>query len=402
MTMRALLNKIVGGRTSRSRQLIASIGYILGLTMALLSTQLYFPLRNLLTPRSDYYEYLVLSKQVQLKDALFPSRAEFTNEEIEELAAQDFVRRWAVFTASQFRVKANVGGQLNFSSELFLESIPIDFLDVRPSSWEWSDDSDFLPLIMSQDFLNLYNFGYAISSGLPKLSPTAARAIPIEVTVAGPGGKQEISARIVGFSQRVQSILVPQSFMNWANLNIAQVEAPQPSKILLHLEPRSQSDLKEFAERHGLQVNQDQLSRGQAIMALNIAVGVVIGLGLLFVVLAVTVLILNFSVQLTAARDELRLLGELGYTPKLLTRHLTQRLWLSCLVNALLAALLFIGTWFALGMILSAQGLKQALPIGHSIHPMTIPVGLLFLALTLAFALTFFYRLINSLINPPR
>ncbi len=300
--MNTLLQQVIGGRIGWVRQLIASMGFVFGLAMVLLAAQVYLPLRQLLAPHSDYYEYAVLSKQVELSDSLFPAKAEFTPEEIDELTAQSFVRGLGVFTASRFQVRTMIGGQLNFSTEMFLESVPPEFLDIESTHWNWTPESEFVPIVLSHEFLSLYNFGYAISSGLPKLSPSAARLIPIEVEVYGPGGRKKMPARIVGFSQRIQSILVPLPFMEWANAEIAQNESARPSKVILHLEPRRQQDMREFVEIHKLQVNQDQLNRGQAIMALNIAVGVSLGMGLLFLALATTVMILNFAVLLTSAR----------------------------------------------------------------------------------------------------
>ncbi len=289
--MNALLAKVIGGRLGWVRQIIASMGFVLGLAIVLLCAQIYAPLRQILAPRSDYHEYVVLSKEVQLSNSLFPAKAEFSRAEIDELSVQDFVRRIGVFTASRFQVRAMIGGQLDFSTEMFLDSIPEEFLDIAPRQWQWSQDSEFLPVIVSHDFLSLYNFGYAISSGLPKLSPATAQLVPIEMKVYGPGGREKMPARIVGFSHRIGSILVPESFMKWANSQIAQVENGRPSKVMLHLDPRRLPEFRDYLETNKLQVNQDQLNRGRAIMVLNMAAGVMLGMGLFFVTLAVTLML---------------------------------------------------------------------------------------------------------------
>ncbi len=391
--MNALLTKVIGGRIGWYRQIIASMGFVFGLAMVLLCAQVYAPFRQILAPRSDYHEYIVLSKEVRLSDSLFPAKVEFSPAEIDELVVQDFVRRIGVFTASRFQVTAMIGGQLDFSTEMFLESIPQEFLDVVPRRWQWSQESDFLPVIISHDFLSLYNFGYALSSGLPKLSPATARSIPIEIEVYGPGGRRRMMARIVGFSHRIRSVLVPQSFMNWANTEIAQVEVAHPSKVMLHLEPRRQPDFREFVEKHKLHVSQDQLNRGRAIMVLNIAAGVTLGMGLFFVTLAVTVMVMNFAVLLSEARDDLRLLSQLGYTSRMLSSCLTRKLLLTSLTNAALAAVLFLVCWFVICWYLASRGVV----LGEAIQPATIPVGITFVVIANVISTCHIRRLVRTL-----
>lgn len=391
--MNALLTKVIGGRIGWYRQIIASLGFVFGLAMVLLCAQVYGPLRQILAPRSDYHEYVVLSKEVRLRDSLFPAKAEFSPAEIDELVMQDFVRRIGVFTASRFQVTTMVGGELDFSTEMFLESIPQEFVDVVPPQWQWSQESDFLPVIISHDFLSLYNFGYAISSGLPKLSPDTARLIPLEIEVYGPGGRRKMPARIVGFSHRIRSILVPQSFMNWANTEIAQVEITHPSKVMLHLEPRLHADFREFVETHKLRVSQDQLNRGRAIMVLNIAAGVTFGMGLFFVTLAVTVMVMNFAILLSDARDDLRLLSQMGYTSRMLSSCLTRKLLLSSLTNAAVAAVLFVVCWLVICRNLASTGVV----LGEAIQPVTIPVGISFVVIANVISTCYIRRLVRTL-----
>ena len=391
--MNALLQKVFAGRIGWYRQIIASLGFILGLVMVLLCAQIYAPLRQLLAPRSDYHEYVVLSKEIRLSDSLFPTKAEFSRAEVDELADQEFVRRLGIFTACRFQVTAMLGGQLDFSTEMFLESIPVEFLDVVPRPWQWSRESDFLPVIISHDFLSLYNFGYAISSGLPKLSPTTAQLIPIEIEVYGPGGSMKTPARVVGFSHRIRSVLVPESFMDWANTEIAQVDSIRPSKVMLHLNPRRQAEFRDFVETHTLRVSRDQLNRGRAIMILNLVAGAMLALGLCFVTLAVTVMVMNFAVLLSDAKDDLRVLIQLGYTPRMLSSCLTQRLVFSSLSYAAIAAVVFVVCWLIISRIVASKGVM----LGEAIQPATIPVGITFVIVANAISTAYLRRLVRRL-----
>ena len=96
------------------------------------------------------------------------AKATFSAEEIGELQGLGPVQSIGSFSSNQFKVGA-ASAALGFYTELFFEAVPDEFLDVQPAGCFWESGKDEVPIILSRDYLALYNFGFAASQGLPKI-----------------------------------------------------------------------------------------------------------------------------------------------------------------------------------------------------------------------------------------
>ena len=111
-------------------------------------------------------------------------------------------------------------------ADLFFESVPDSFLDQKPESWEWEENATFVPIMVPKFYLDLWNFGLAPSrSEYPALSMETASLMPIEIFI---GSEKSVimQGRFVAFSKRINSVLVPRNFLEWANTRFAE-EAEQ-------------------------------------------------------------------------------------------------------------------------------------------------------------------------------
>src|SRR6478609_6834585 len=130
--MRSLLNKIFSGKLGISKFILAAIAFILGLGLVLISVQCYYKINEYINPSKNFSGYLLLNKEVGLGHTIFGGKAEFNNEDIDDLKQQPFVEDLGSFQSSKFKVKAYVGGELGFSTELFFESVANKFIDDVP------------------------------------------------------------------------------------------------------------------------------------------------------------------------------------------------------------------------------------------------------------------------------
>ena len=112
-------------------------------------------------------------------------------------------------------------------TDLFFESIPDDFLDFVPETWHWDENSSIVPIIVPKFYLDLWNFGLAPARvEYPALSNEAATGMPIELFI---GNNREVTmeGRFVAFSKRINSVLVPKKFLDWANEKYGKPDAGQ-------------------------------------------------------------------------------------------------------------------------------------------------------------------------------
>ena len=206
--MKNLLNKLLWKGRNKWQILGAAVGTFIGMLLLLQAVQFYSDLQGLMDGTSNSREegYLMINKKVSLLNTL-GGASTFSKKEIEALEQQDFVDEIGAFKSNQFRVSAS-SQMLGFYSEMFMEAVPDMFLDVKPRGWNWSPSDREIPLVISRDYLALYNFGFAPSQGYPQFTQSTIKQVSFTVTVSGNGTTRRYQGRIAGFSDRWCSSLL--------------------------------------------------------------------------------------------------------------------------------------------------------------------------------------------------
>lgn len=317
--MRSVLNRVFRQQLGIGKFLFSGVAYVVGYTLILVALQGYSTIRKYLYPAQSASSYHIINKSVGLGHTLFGGTAHFTEEEFKEIVDQPFVEAAATFRSNKFAAIGHVGN-LGISTELFFESVPDEFID-RPAEFEWNVGEQFIPLIIPEDFLRLYNFGYAASRGTPQLSRSTIQMVPLKIRIHGASGEMFLSAKVVGFSDRIPSVLVPDNFLAWANREVGGVTAETTSRVIVKVQADETWRLEAFLGEKGWEINRERLMFGQTLGALNLLLSVVIAIGLAFVVFALAIVLMNVSLMIARARDEVSLLLQLGYRSADLVRH---------------------------------------------------------------------------------
>lgn len=118
---------------------------------------------------------------------------------------------------------------------MFFESVPDEYVDVSLDNWHFDESAQVIPIIIPRNYLNLYNFGFAQSRNLPKLSEGLMSLIQMDIMLRGNGCAEQFKGKIVGFSNRLNTILVPQAFMDWANQRFAPGKEARPSRLIVEV-----------------------------------------------------------------------------------------------------------------------------------------------------------------------
>jgi len=187
----------------------------------------------------------------------------------------------------------------------------------------------------------MYNV-FAPGYGLPQVSEETASAIRIFVVCTGIDGRQQtFRGSIVAFSDRINSIVVPKSFLLWGNKTFAHSEEVKAARIYVKLADANNPEFLRFLDEHEYRINRDKIQFGRAKGVLQMIVTGLGVFGLLVVVLAL--MLFSFYLQLIIARsrDNLMLLITLGYSPSWLTKTVSGR-WTPVYVAIVIIALLLI------------------------------------------------------------
>lgn len=299
-----------------------AIANLVGLSIVLTALQFYRDATGGSSDAEDSFisrDYIILSKRVSEVGTMLGSSTSFSADEIADLRSQPWVEKAGEFEPSHYNVSASVemGGR-NMSTYLFFESIPDDFFDIKPQGWNADIDSPGyqIPIILSKDYLALYNFGFAASRGMPQISESLISKIPLRVSLSGNGHQDYLPARIVGFSSRLNTIAVPGSFMRWANERYGDPEEPaEISRLIVEVNDPGNPAIAKYLEERGIEVAGDKLTQGKAAYFISIMAMVVISIGAVISALAFFILMLSIYLLLQKNKEKIRDLMMLGYTP---------------------------------------------------------------------------------------
>ena len=299
-----------------------SVANLIGLTVILSGILFYCDSRHHRSNHDKLFseDYIIVSKKV---NGVNLEPVAFSDDEIEDLSKQPWVKKLGKFTTADFSVNASIkmGGK-GMSSYLFFEAVPDEFFDNPPVGWDFEPSKRFVPIVLNRDYLALYNFGFAIPQGLPQLSEDMIGTIPLKLLLTGKNGKSEVfDAAVVGFSSRLNTIAVPQNFMDWANSQFASGDKFETSRLILKIDRLNSSDSEKYILEHGLEIAGDKESDSKISEFLGVVSGVVAATGFVIAILALFILLLSIFLLLQKSRGMLRNLLLLGYSPNQASRY---------------------------------------------------------------------------------
>ena len=263
-------------------------------------------------------DYMIVNKKIGALSGLTGTQHTFSAADIADLKGAGFVEKIGAFTPSSFNVKArfDVEGFVSFSTEMFFESVPDDFVDVESDAWHYREGSSDIPIILPKNYLDLYNFGYAQGKGLPKLSEGILGAMKLQIQIEGNGGHGDFDGRIVGFSSRLNTILVPEQFMQWANQQYANGdEAKEPTRLIVEVNNPTDERITSYLQAHDYETDEDKLDASKTTYILRIIVSIVMAVGIVISILSIYILMLSVFLLVQKNSTKLENLLLIGYSP---------------------------------------------------------------------------------------
>ena len=292
-----------------------------GMVIVLLSIQFYQDVAPVFTEGDSFMkkDYIIVSKKVSTLGSLVGKSSSFSRNEIEEIEDQPFTKGVGEFTPSAFHVSAGVGMEqvgLHLSTAMFFESVPDKYVDVNLKDWHFEPGQNEVPIIIPRNYLNLYNFGFAQSRSLPQISEGVINMVNLDVHVSGGGRRDNYQGKIAGFSNRLNTILVPESFMAWANTHYGEGDIRiDPSRLIVEVNNPTDERIAQFFRERGYETEDDKLDAGKTTWFLKVVVGIVLSVGLLISVLSFYILMLSIYLLLQKNTTKLENLLLIGYGP---------------------------------------------------------------------------------------
>jgi len=293
---------------------------LLGMLIVLLSLQFYRDIKPVFSEEDGFIrpDYLILSKRISALNSIgLGAVSTFSPKEIDELKAQPFTKRVGAFTASRYKVACSMGisGVAQLGTEMFFESVPDAFVDVDLQKWHFSEGDGVVPIILPRTYLAIYNFGFAQSQNLPKISESVVGMVELTILMRGNGLSEYIKGRVIGFSSRLNTILVPESFIRWSNERYAPDADKEPSRIILEVSNPADDAIVHYINEKGYEMEDDKLDAGRMTFFLRLTAGIVLLVGLLISLLSFYILMLSIYLLVEKNSEKMRTLLLIGYSP---------------------------------------------------------------------------------------
>ncbi len=329
-----LLRKLIKTGAGRVRFIMAVIGLSIAMVLILSAVQLQSNYNELLRGsgnRDSIANFLVINKILTDQNL---KNTTLSDAEINDIKGQSFTDAVGVLHSSRFKASIQSSStQFPFYTDIAFESVPDSFLDVSTKEWYWDESSNFVPIIVPGMFLDIYNFQFSLSQGLPQLTREVVKMIFFQVNIYDENGmSHSMRGRVVGFSDRISSLLVPQSFMDWANQQYGTAGNKAPSRIIIRTKDSGDPGLAAYLKEKNLSTDQDKTRFSRYRQVVDLVVNISGATGLLMLLFAILIFTLFIQLTISSCKDEIKLLLTLGASPKQIARFLMRQFFPSNLI----------------------------------------------------------------------
>ena len=321
-----ILKKIISDGVGRYKKITALVGLFIAIFLLLTSIQLQINYHNLLNNKNNkdsIANFLVVNKI--LTDATLGKTA-IEDSIIKDIQQQPFTEAVGELTPSKFKASIESNSKrFPFYTDISFESVPKEFVDVQGTGWTWNEQSPFVPIIIPTLFLDFYNFQFSLSQDLPQLTPDIIKMIVFKVSIHSTAGTVSYNAKIVGFSDRISSMIVPQEFLNWGNHQNSTDTINTVSRVIIKTKDPGSPLLSEYLKKHQLTTDADKTRFSKYRKVVDVVVyiaGITGGLLLAFALLVFTLFI---QISIASCKEEITLLIVLGASPTQLSSFLIKR-----------------------------------------------------------------------------
>ncbi|WP_024990041.1 hypothetical protein [Segatella albensis] len=292
---------------------------LFGMLIVLLGFQFYNDVIPVFTAEDSFMksDFLILNKKIGTASTISGRTNTFSNSEIDEVGEQPFVKKMGKFTSTEYKVNANMGinGTNVLNSEIPIESVPDDFVEAPSQDWKWKEGDQKVPIILPRAYITMYNFGFAQSHSLPKISEGLMGMIDFKMFIQGNGYNEEFDGKVIGFSSRLNTILVPQAFMDWSNNHFAPENHSNPTRLIMEVGNPADEHITKYLDKKGYEVEDDKLNAEKTTYFLKLMVSMVMIVGLIISILSFYILMLSIYLLVQKNSSKLENLLLIGYSP---------------------------------------------------------------------------------------
>ena len=314
-----MLNKLLFKIQDRKQLVIAMIGAFMGITFLITSIHYLIKVNefgqgaDILGPNT-----IIVQKKVSNSSSLNLTKTDFSKNEIKSMIDEPFIKDVRPVISNNFDVSFQTDDPMvpYFRTDVFIQTVDENFLDVKTTKWHWSKGDQFVPIIMPREFLVMLNT-FMSASGIPQVSDDLAMGIKFKFKLWNSEKQIEerVDAKIIGFTNEVSSLLVPESFMKYGNDMYSDGSDQKITQIMISGEESQFGLVEDLLTKRGLESKNSQMMIGRLKSVVGTLILVVLGVSIIAVFVSGLVLIQYMQLLMSRNLYEVRTLMRMGYHP---------------------------------------------------------------------------------------
>ncbi len=317
-----MLDKLLFKNQDRLQLIIAVFGSFLGVTFLVTSIHYLIKVQefgegaDILGPNT-----IIVQKKVSNSGTLGIKATDFSELEIEKMRNMPFVEDVQPVVSNNFKVMFGTKDPLvpPFSTDAFVQTIDPNFLDVKTDKWNWKKGDEFVPVIMPRDLFVMLNT-FMSASGMTQVSDDLVMQINCEFKLSYGRKVEHLNCRVVGFTNQVSAILVPQSFMEYGMENFSDGTPQKITQILISGQKNEFGLVEDMLEERGLESRDSQMVVGRLKSIVGTLFIVIMSISIIAVLVSGLVLIQFMQLLMSKNAYEVRTLMRIGHHPKKIIR----------------------------------------------------------------------------------
>lgn len=310
-----MLRKLLFQQQDKKQLFIALFGTLLGFTFLIASVH-YLVKINDYGKESDVLgaNTIIAQKKVDAGSLIGLSKTDFSASELINLKEEKFIDAVVPIISNNF----NVSFQTNdkqvpyFRTDIFVQTIDPNFLDVKSERWKWKHGDEIVPIILPRDFLVMMNT-YMSSMKIPPISEPLAMQVNFQFMLRKGDRVEYFQSKVVGFTNEIGSVLVPQSFMEYGNTEFSKDDKLEITQIAIRSKEGAFGELEKFMDEHGWESKNLQLIIGRLKSIVNILLSIILSISIIAVFTSCLVLIQYAQLLISKNAYTIRTLLRIGY-----------------------------------------------------------------------------------------
>lgn len=353
-----IYRKLFFSNLNKTQLIIANTSTLIGFLLLMIGINYIFQIQLFRSKNELLTENVFVVQRKVSNSALFKlQKTGFTTKDQEFISKQKFIDHFQPLTINDFDLDFQLADEdlPYMRTDIFIQSIDPEFLDVKHINWHWNPEQSFVPIIIPKEFLVMLN-SFMSSKGMPQISDEAAKQINFKFNLKKGERKETFPCRVVGFTNTFSAVLVPPEFMKYGSIYFGNGQK-QITQLIISHKPKEFGAFKKFLKDNYLETKTTDLMMSQVKSISLVLFNFIVVLAGIIIFLSTTLFIQYSQLLIESKKYEVQTMIRLGHRSQSIAKSLFGYFVKQILIIDLITCILFVGSIILLNPYFAKYGL---------------------------------------------